>query len=514
MKKISLRLLLFMTCLSRVFAFGYYNDIIVKGSHSVQYIYLNEDMYRKSGEDFRDMALYDANGKEIPWILEKYREESVREITGTFPGEIRQDDKPEEGPREIVIRFEETKTGLVPVGNRLQLKLRDTPDKGAPFPGEDFTIKSSADGKNWETLTPSAFSLKDNQLSFFLETGVYPWIKVEAPPGAERNHKKYLSGAQLQLEEEFVRDAPEIYAYLNFADVTYGAVDNEPNATLLQVQTGQMPVDRIRLYSYTQVDSDYAVYDGELPRTALQNPLSRGRLFRSGGREELEIPLDRERSAGKLYIKFVNRNGDFGKINAMAMQGRFYPDRLYFRATTGRGRYRLCYGAEDYKSLRSPQLLEDGEALKKMLRTGEKRDPAEVGKTMENINFLIGDVIDPEDESWEEFPPEFGTGEQSAADAIIITGISILLAGFSWLLVKLLIAQRNQNRIPKEGAAEGEADCEEAEYEETTDEETESDDEEESEEISIEEREEKGEAPKEDEKEIWENGNENHDLKS
>jgi hypothetical protein len=428
--------------LCRVFAFGYYNDIIISGDHSIKYFYLNEDVYQRSQRNFRDVLLCDANGRIVPYVLEKYRAEIVRETIEEFPGEIRQDGRVRDGKREIVLRFREKKSGLAVIGNRLVLKLRVTPPQETPFLGEFISLLGSKDGNTWKSLKTNGFVLQEDQLTFFLETHTLPWYKLIVPGDLERNHKKYLRSAMLQLEEEFIQDAPEREVFLLMEDVTYGAYENNSNVALFQIHTKNIPLDSIRFYSYRNVESEYTIYDGEELRTSLKNPISSGTLIRKGVQEEMEVFLDRNEPHEKIYIKLVYKNANVRKLNPIAVQGRFHPDRIYFRNDHSQKQYKLYYGDENYQNLQTIQMIEAEEELRQNIAGNMNQDLLELEKSSENLKVILRDAAISEKSQ----DVKIFRGKTKFYDKAFIIGILVLLGGLSFFLVTLLMSWKKKKK--------------------------------------------------------------------
>lgn len=448
MRGLAFNLFFLIFCACRLFSFGYYRDIILKGNGSVQEIPLPADVYMRAEPDFRDLVLVDGKNREVPYILEPYREETRRVISGEFAGEIRQDERLPEGGREIVIRFAEEKSGLVPYGNRLQLKLRDIPRTDGPFPGEAVKILASPDGKTWRSVESPGFSLKDNTLTFLLEADTSLWYKLLIPEEAGRGPRSYLRQARLYLEEELVRDAPEDYVFLPIGDVTYGAYDADPNVTLLRIWTQRVPLDNLRLFTYTTLDSDYVLWDGSESRATPKNPLGTGRVYRSGGREETDIPLERSDPRDSLHLKLSNRNGNFGKAKIIAVRGHFYPHRLVFKKRSAETLYRLYYGNGDYLPIKTIEQLEAEEKERAALRAEKRREQAGVDPARENINLVYGERQEPAS------MPDRASGAERGEilDMIIVGTVILLLLGFVILLLRLLLARRPDNGAMPESA--------------------------------------------------------------
>jgi hypothetical protein len=431
MKKIVMNFIVFILCTCRLFAFNYYNDIIITGENKDKFFYITEDIYSKSKKNLEDVVLFDENEKKIPFTIDKYQEKYIKQITQRQEGKFLRDKKHESGTkREITIKIDENHAGLSILGNLLNVYVTTAAPMNNPFEAEEIKLFGSSDNKNWEEIKINKHSIERNlgeyNLKFYFEEALYSYFRLEIPAIA----KMLMKSVGLLLEEDSIQNYTENYSFLNVRDITSGIYDINGDETLLQVRTNNLPLDFIRLYSENLVDSTYYVYSGKENIYKLKTPIYSGKIVKFNNTEDLIIKLNSNEIYNRIYIRIVNQNENLKRLQITAIHGKYSPDRIVFQKNGRGNKYRIFYGNAKWEAENNNQ-----ENQKKLQNYNfQNCDMVYLNKTKENINLITknDDVIPPENSG------------KLYNDVVIVIIISSIIVCFG-ILIRLLRRHRSKD---------------------------------------------------------------------
>ncbi|MDR3258187.1 MAG: hypothetical protein LBT51_01055 [Fusobacteriaceae bacterium] len=444
MKKIVMNFIVFILCTCKLFAFNYYSDIIITGENKNKFFYITEDIYSKSKRNLKDVALFDEKEKEIPFVIDKYQENYIKEVTQRYDGRFLKDKKYESGTkREITIKINENHSGLSILGNLLNIRVTTAAPMRNPFKAEEIKLFGSNDNKNWEEIKINKHlvdgGVGDHNLKFYFEESVYSYFRLEIPAIA----KMSMKSVSFFLEEDSIQNYIENYSHLYVRDITSGIYDINGDETLLQVRTNNLPLDFIRLYSGNLVNSRYYVYSGKENIYKLETPIYSGKIVKLNNIEDLIIKLDRNEKHKIIYIKIVNQNVNLKRLNITAAHGKYSPDKIVFQKNSRGSNYQVFYGNAKWETQNNNQ--ENQNKLQDY--NFQNCDMVSLNKPKESINLIV---------KTNDFIPLKNTGKWYN-DVVIIIIISSIIV-FSGILIRLLRRHRSKDEN-EYGNDEDEDDC-------------------------------------------------------
>jgi len=383
--KIIYKIGIFFILTSSISAKGYYNDIGLQGDNKYKEFYISEEIYENSKNDLKDIRILNSKDEEIPYVIEKYEIKSDFRISDSFRGEVLHAITKKDA-KEIILKFYKNNEKVDILANQLEIQV----DKNFLT---KYTLYGSHDNRKWDYIqngelykTPSEEKLIINMYLNNRDL-YYSYYKIEMPLTSELVIEK----AKLNLLQDFLINDNETIASLNYKIINKELNVKDAN-TFIRINTKQLPLKRIRLYTAPgEFQRDYTVYSHvekseNASNNSEKNDLdygykhANGSIYRVENREDLQIENLNLENIKDIVLKIENKNDK--PLNITGIQGMYYPAKLIFKSEDSNEKYRIIYGAEEYKTSTSYDLAN-------YYKTLEKIDAVNLDEKKEYVRAII-----------------------------------------------------------------------------------------------------------------------------